>query len=456
MTERAAPRVFPLEQLLLFLLAVAEGLIVSNKAAFFLIADEVFGMDVLGFGYIDMLATLLVCMKPFYGYISDVYPLWGMRRKSYLFLFSALGILCYYLIAVSQAEGFHMYAVVALYMLAEVANVIRTVMTEAICVETSRRLKEAAEREGAKPAIDTLYVLLLGKHGGTVLSTFLIRSLFKALEARIFLLYALACTITLAVAAVLREEAPAKAREKKNILHEFANSYRIVARNGLVLTVCANMVIISSPYLQNLFSYFARGVLHFDDKLITDKSLVSKMSAFLAVLSRGILFARLDRIALFKLSALANVLSVLFFFLIFFSFRGSSPLGTLAAFAFTAVEAYTTELRNIPLMETFVEKSPRDSDGLFISVLSFCNSIAKTASLYFSNVLVSLLHISKKNFSNGPVMIISNVFVALLGYILLEFSFAKPLEQPLEPPKPQESQVVEETVAPVQQTDANN
>jgi hypothetical protein len=38
-------------------------------------------------------------VKPVYGFVSDTFPIFGMRRKPYFFLFGALGFACYMAVA---------------------------------------------------------------------------------------------------------------------------------------------------------------------------------------------------------------------------------------------------------------------------------------------------------------------------------------------------------------------
>lgn len=414
---------FPIEHLYLLLLAIADGLIVSNKTSFFLLAEQVYGIDVLEFGYIDNLATLLVCFKPFYGYISDVYTLFGHRRRIYLFIFSYIGILTYGLVAISEDFGFGLYTVISCYLIAEVANNVRAVVNEALCAETHRTLTEREQSQNVKYRFNSLYIMLWGKHCGTILSVFLVRTFFKTLSSRIFFIYVIACTITVVMAAVMHEKKDQK-RAAKNIVREFVKSYDILEKNKMLLALCASTIILSAPYVQTLCNYFTRGVLRFNEKLITDRALVSKIFAFLAVFSRSLFLKNVDRSFVLKMTTLLNILMMIFFFFIFFFFKSPSVYGTFCAFLFTGFEAYTTEMRNIPLMEIFVEKSPKDGDGLFISVLAFLNSIAKSISQYLSNLLVKFLHITKTNFVNGPVLIMANILVGLIGYIVLEISYS--------------------------------
>lgn len=103
-------------------------------------------------------------IKPLYGLVSDVFPLWGRRRKSYLVLTSGLAALCSATLALSGTSGYWTLAV--LFTAMGLGLAFTDVLVDALMVENGRALGLTGAFQAVQWAAIYTASIMVGLLGG--------------------------------------------------------------------------------------------------------------------------------------------------------------------------------------------------------------------------------------------------------------------------------------------------
>jgi folate/biopterin transporter len=170
--------------LVIFLVALSQGITgLSDLAMNYLYKDD---LKLLPHqvSRINSIATIPWIIKPVYGFISDSFPIYGYRRKPYLFIFGLSVCLCWVLMSLYVDS---IYKAVTIVLINQSSIAFCTVIGEAIVVETSQKQKHTDPDAGAKNV--SLYFLI--KSFGTLLTAFSSGALLEYMDKRnVFLITA--------------------------------------------------------------------------------------------------------------------------------------------------------------------------------------------------------------------------------------------------------------------------
>ncbi len=110
---------------------------------FSLFLKETLHWSVLQITLLGTITAIPWFFKILYGVVSDNFPLFGYKRKSYLVLSSALSVLCWTVLAAFHETGFWYYT--GLFFLSNVAVCMTDVIIDGYVVEHSTDLKKTNE-----------------------------------------------------------------------------------------------------------------------------------------------------------------------------------------------------------------------------------------------------------------------------------------------------------------------
>lgn len=418
MNKNAYSGGIPMEIIYLIMISFCEGLIIPAKTAFLLICRDAHNAELSDFNYVDTVSTALVILKPVYGYLSDNLPIFGQKRKPYLILSSFTALMATLMIGLNQLLGLRLNTIIYAFLAIEISNNCRTVVGDAISVETRRYL---VNHPSCQTGIfsNSVYVMLWSKHIGTFISFSFLLLRQEYLGSLFFLFYFMAALCTFAVTCTMKEVGTPPQAKAKNFVKEVIDSCKIIVDKKILLPLIGSMIILAAPNIQILFTFFLKDVLVVSNKQVTMKELIGKLCAFFAISSRTLLFKNFDRNRLLQLTSVCNLLALVAGMILIKVIFEYSLFANISVFIFFFAEAYTTELRNIPLIETFADCSPKSSDGFFLSVLGCAISISKTLSKALGTYFTSFWHIKKTNFSQGYKLILASLAIGAFGFCVL-------------------------------------
>jgi len=160
------------------------------------------------------ISTIPWLVKPVYGLVSDFFPLWGRKRKSYLLLTSALAAAAGLALALGVP---HTYAWLAgLFTVMGLGLAFTDVLVDAVMVESGKPLGLTGAFQSVQWGAIEIASILVGEVGGYLAER-------RALDTAL-LLAASFPLLSLAMTAAFVREAPARA--EREVVRETLSSIR--------------------------------------------------------------------------------------------------------------------------------------------------------------------------------------------------------------------------------------
>ena len=153
----------------------------------FFYLKETLGLSPSTMMYLGSVTTLPWMIKPLYGWISDTFPLWGYRRKSYMILSGGLGV--FTALTIGILPSLPLFALYAFLILDALSGAMKDVAVDGIMVEEGQRLGITGKIQSIQWGSLTLATVITGVAGGWIAEhfdyhlSFMIVALFPAMVA---------------------------------------------------------------------------------------------------------------------------------------------------------------------------------------------------------------------------------------------------------------------------------
>jgi len=224
---------------------------------------------------INSFTSLPWVIKPLYGFTSDAFPIFGYRRKPYLFLSGLLGCLSW--VCMSELVD-QVWTAVICITVPSFAMAFANVLAEAMVVEKSRgHSQEYAGR------LQTC--IWGGKEVGAILSSFMGGWLLSFMTARnVFLLAALIPLSLLLVGLVLVEEPCETSTNMGEVTKNMRKLYRTFRHPRIWQPVAFLFLFNATPSAGSTWFYFYTDVTKFSSTFLGTMGLVGSIFSLLGVL----------------------------------------------------------------------------------------------------------------------------------------------------------------------------
>ena len=251
-------------------------------------------------------------VKPLYGFLSDGFPLFGYRRRSYLFLSGLLGCVSW----IAFGTIVHDTSSALVCVIASSASVaISDVVADSIVVEQSRVISEESttiqQQKGEMHALDYLEPAVLAGSSsadlqslcwgsaavGGILSAYFSGSLLQVVSPQqVFLITSIFPLLT-ACSALLIDEQPLSSGNNNNnnngvSISDFMSSVSVqvsdlwttISRKSLYLPVLFIFLWQATPSAESAMFYFTTNDLKFQPELLGQIRLASSAASLLGVI----------------------------------------------------------------------------------------------------------------------------------------------------------------------------
>jgi hypothetical protein len=118
----------------MMILPLCEGVLAIQSLAFFLLYSKHFKISLLNYSIIETVMTMLACLSPVMGHLSDKFSLFGTKKKSYLVLCSLIGTAGYIVCALSGILKLGVIPVFVLEVIIHLSNSFRHLLVDSLCV----------------------------------------------------------------------------------------------------------------------------------------------------------------------------------------------------------------------------------------------------------------------------------------------------------------------------------
>ncbi len=370
-------------------LASLPGLTVS-----FLLKDTL-GMSATQAAYFGALAILAWAVKPLWGVISDTFPIFGSRRKSYLILSSLLAMAAWGLLAATEA--YTVPLLLLLFSVSSLAYAFQDVVTDGLMVETGKPLGLTGRFQAVQWGSVYAASVVTGLAGGYAAEylkpqqTFLINALFPLI-------------LLAAVVFLVREERMADTRE--HVRRSFGAVKEASSHSELWLLAFFLFFWTFSPSFGTPFFYYAVDTLKFPKTFFGLAASVSSATAVLGAVLYGWSSRRFRPRTLIHFAVALGIVATLFD-LIYLTGYVKSHLGLARGLYLSSgvVLGAIAAVIFLTMMNLAPRACPRYAEGtVFAFLMSFWN-IGQIGSQALGGWLFSLIGLS-------PLIVVSAIFTA--------------------------------------------
>jgi len=260
------------------------------------LAQTFYLKDTLHFGPAEMAAitgifTIPWAIKPLYGFISDGFPLWGYRRRSYLVLSGIIGFLCYLclgtdfggILDTTVPEPYHVKATLAAFLLSSASIAVSDVVADGIVVQRTREAIQDTALAGS------LQSLCWGSAAwGGLLSAYFSGSLLETLGAKQVFTITSILPILVSLIALAIDETPTTIKsERDELLRGVKEQVRTLWSALQLPSVWRSALFLflwqSTPTSESAFFYFLTNDLQMGPEFFGRVRLVTAAAGLLGV-----------------------------------------------------------------------------------------------------------------------------------------------------------------------------
>jgi folate/biopterin transporter len=351
-------------------------------------------------------------IKPVYGLISDSFPIFGYRRKSYLFFFGISSSICWLLMSL-WVDSVH--KVILVVLVNQTSTAFCNVIGEALVVETSQKQKNTDPNAGAK----NVSMFFLVKSTGSLLTAFSSGALLEYMDKRkVFMITSLFPLILVVSAVLLRESTVSNSDGNANqpsLRHQLSIFFTFLKQDQIYKPVIFIFLFMLSPSYGDPLFYFYSNVLNFGPMIMGRLKLIYGIATVTGI----VLYNRyLKNVGFKKIVTWSTVLSMCFNMLtIVLVLRINLQLGISDFWFCMTADALTTalgEINILPLLVLACEICPKNIEGTLYAFLMSVVNFGTLLSNQFGAGLTYSLGITNTNFVNLPWLIV----IANIAYIL--------------------------------------
>lgn len=251
-------------------------LMLSRLAVSFFLKDELL-LSPVQMSAIIGISTIPWMIKPLYGFISDILPLFGYHRKTYIFLSGIIGSAAWLSLGTIVNSG---STATMMILLSSFSVALSDVIVDSIVVERAR--SESAEKLGSLQslcwAISAIGSLCTAYFSGLLLEYFTTRT--------VFLITALFPIITSFVAWLITEKPMNKDDQKTNydhIKYQLVQIRQAITKKAVLLPTVFIFVWHATPNAESAFFYFTTNELQFQPEFLGRVRLVTSFASLVGV-----------------------------------------------------------------------------------------------------------------------------------------------------------------------------
>jgi folate/biopterin transporter len=410
--------------LVIGVIAISQGLSsLSDLAVSYMYKDD-FHMNPAAVSLANSIVSIPWMIKPVWGFTSDCFPIYGLRRMPYLLLFSSLGICTWMWLSVAHSAVEAVLILLFNSMCAAFCNVIG----EALVVEESQRNR--GDQNKASKFITTFFAI---RSIGIIVTSYLSGALIEILSVRtIFCITAFCPALVLICATSLREEAQSAHQDLK-ISDQLKEFWRFLTRREVMMPVGFIFLFMSTPYCGDAMFFYYTNHLNFGPEFMGRLKMVQGFASLTGV----IVYNQWLKDVSFKSIIISTsvIYAVVSSSQLLLVTRLNLALG-IPDFVFCLASGFLQvalgELNSMPLLVLCARLCPKNIEGTIYAFLMSVINLGSMVSMQLGSLLMLLLGINQTHFAMLWLLIlIANVTALMPLPMLIWLRVPKPTYEPV-------------------------
>lgn len=382
------------------------------------LAVQFYLKDTLGLGpgnYSKILSISLIpwMIKPLFGLVSDLCPLFGYRRKLYIILCGIIDCLCWIIMALYVTKVWE--ATLTLFTI-NMCLSFSTVLGEAIVVELSKNNEGCTD-----DAKDNISLFFIFKNIGILSSSYLKGYLIDVIPIKsIFMIASVTPLLLLISGIIMCEEKYVQKREeldedeiplvqkKVDLKTEFLN---FIFQKQTLIPIAFIVLFMAPPSYDDPLFYFLTNELKFNGNILGQVSFASALTAIIAVYLYKTYF---KHVSFKRVLVVGSILYSIFSFSAYVLVTRLNTKIGISDYVLSLFSSATTnllaELVMMPILSLACILCPKKLEATVYSVFMSAINFGAILSYLEASVLTSIFDITSTNFKKLPLLItIANI-----------------------------------------------
>ena len=394
------------------------------------LAVQFFLKDTLELGpgnYSKILSISLIpwMLKPFQGLLSDLVPIFGYRRKSYIILCGILDIICWILMAFYVEK---IWQATTILFIINLCLSFSTVLGEAIVVELSKT-GDVGE-ESSNNAKDNISLFFVFKNIGILTSSYLKGYLIDIISIKSIFLLAAVTPIIIIISGIIMHEEPYSVLEKvededekplinRNLKKEFLSFF---FQKQVIIPIVFIILFMAPPSYDDPLFYFLTNELKFNGNILGQMSFAAALTAIIAVMMYKEFF---KHVSFRKVLVVGSILYTIFSFTAYALVTRMNVKIGVSDYLLCLFSSSTTnllaELVMMPILSLACLLCPKNLEATVYSVFMSSINFGAIISYLEASYLTNYLGITSSNFENLPKLITIANITGLMPLVFLYF-----------------------------------
>jgi folate/biopterin transporter len=381
---------------------------------------------------ISSISSIPWIIKPLYGFITDTFPLFGYKRKSYLALSGLLSSISwasmtYLVILMNNGQivdiNFITYCSVFFVTLSSLGLAFSDVLVDAIVVEKSRELNQAGSLQSICWSSSSLGGMISAFFSGYLLQNYG--------TSFVFSLTALIPLTIVATSRLIKEDKMItipSINDNKNVLSELKKSLSNIkdslSQTSILYPILFLIIWNITPSTGSAMFYYSVNELGFTPDFFGKLGLISSVSSLVGIVIYNKHLKTVPLRTIFKWTCISGtILGMLPLMLITHYNRVIGIPDTWFAVFDNIILSIFGQITTMPILVLAANICPPGVEAMLYATIMSANNLSGSVGNLFGGLLTKMMGITNSDFTNLPLLVI---FTNLCGLIPISFLYLIP------------------------------
>jgi len=405
-----------------------QGLLGISKIAINFYYKDMLNLSPFELTTITSITAIPWIIKPLYGFISDTYPFFGYKRKSYLVLSSLLGSISWVIMAnfvslinIGQMETGIITLInsVSLVMLSFIGFAFSDVLLDAIAVSKTREQNNTS-------SIQTIFWVssLLGSIISSYFSGYLLQNYGTVF---VFYLSAVFPLITVVISVFIKEPLNYKLQYSRAdtiqlLKIKIKKILNTLSQKTILYPLLLLMISNAMPKISTTLFYYEVNKLGFQPEFFGMIGSASSIASLLGIVLYNQQLKSIQLRAILKWTCILNmILGMLPLILVTHINRLIGIPDTWFAILDDIIISIFSQISTMPILVLAAQICPSGIEGMLYATITSANNLSNNIGKLLGGLLTLMMGVTNYNFTNLPWLIILTNLFGLIPLMLLNF-----------------------------------
>ena len=405
-----------------------QGLLGISKIAINFYYKDMLNLSPFELTTITSITAIPWIIKPLYGFISDTYPFFGYKRKSYLILSSLLGSISWIIMAnfvslinMGQMETGIITLInsVSFVTLSFIGFAFSDVLLDAIAVSKTREQNNTG-------SIQTIFWVssLLGSIISSYFSGYLLQNYGTVF---VFYLSAVFPLITVVISVFIKEPLNYKLQYSRAdtiqlLKIKIKKILNTLSQKTILYPLLLLMISNAMPKISTTLFYYEVNKLGFQPEFFGMIGSASSIASLFGIVLYNQQLKSIQLRAILKWTCILNViLGMLPLILVTHINRLIGIPDTWFAILDDIVLSIFSQISNMPILVLAAQICPSGIEGMLYATITSANNLSNNIGKLLGGLLTLMMGVTNDNFTNLPWLIVLTNLFGLVPLIFLNF-----------------------------------